>query len=148
MICSRELAAQVQSASAVDAAAGTCGRAGRVRARACRASRLAPQGRAGRGVLLVLVAGYAVFYGMWSVRKYHAYHAPAFDMGIFDQGVWLLSRFKEPFVTILGLNLFGDHTVFIMALLRAALLALAYPGDATRRASDGAWPSGAFPIYI
>ncbi len=66
--------------------------------------------------LVLLVAGYAVFYGMWSVRKYHAYHAPAFDMAIFDQGVWLLSRFKEPFVTILGLNLFGDHVVFIMGL--------------------------------
>ncbi len=66
--------------------------------------------------LVLLVAGYAVFYGLWSVRKYHAYHAPAFDMAIFDQGVWLLSRFKEPFVTILGLNLFGDHAVFIMAL--------------------------------
>ncbi len=67
-------------------------------------------------MLVVLVFAYAVFYGMWSVRKYHAFHAPAFDMAIFDQGVWLLSRFKEPFVTILGLNLFGDHAVFIMGL--------------------------------
>jgi uncharacterized membrane protein len=65
-------------------------------------------------VLMVLVVGYAVFYGLWSVRKYHAFHAPAFDMGIFDQGVWLLSQFKTPFVTIYGQNMFGDHTVFIM----------------------------------
>jgi uncharacterized membrane protein len=65
-------------------------------------------------VLLLLVIGYALYYGLWSVRKYAAYQAPAFDMGIFDQGVWLLSRFKEPFVTILGLNLFGDHPSFIM----------------------------------
>jgi uncharacterized membrane protein len=65
-------------------------------------------------VVLALVVGYAVFYGLWSVRKYHAYHAPAFDMGIFDQGVWLLSHFKTPFVTIYGQNMFGDHAVFIM----------------------------------
>jgi uncharacterized membrane protein len=65
-------------------------------------------------VLVGLVVAYAVLYGMWSVRKYHAFHAPAFDMGIFDQGVWLLSHFKTPFVTIYGQNMFGDHTVFIM----------------------------------
>jgi hypothetical protein len=33
-----------------------------------------------------------------------------FDLGIFDQGVWLLSRFRDSFVTIRGLPLFGDHT--------------------------------------
>jgi uncharacterized membrane protein len=65
-------------------------------------------------VVLALVVGYALYYGLWSIRKYDAFQAPAFDMGIFDQGVWLLSRFKEPFVTILGLNLFGDHVSFIM----------------------------------
>ena len=37
-------------------------------------------------------------------------------MGIFDQGVWLLSRFHAPFVTVMGRNLFGDHTSFILLL--------------------------------
>jgi uncharacterized membrane protein len=37
-------------------------------------------------------------------------------MGIFDQGVWLLSRFHTPFVTVMGRNLFGDHTSFVLLL--------------------------------
>ncbi len=40
-----------------------------------------------------------------------------FDLGIFDQGVWLLSRFQDPFVTIRGLPLFGDHASYILVLV-------------------------------
>jgi uncharacterized membrane protein len=98
-------------------------------------------------VLLLLVAGYAVFYGLWSVRKYHAYHAPAFDMSIFDQGVWLLSRFKDPFVTILGLNIFGDHAVFIMAFF--VPLYWIWPSPETLLVVQAmALAIGAFPIYL
>ena len=98
-------------------------------------------------VLIALVAGYAVFYGLWTVRKYHAYHVPAFDMGIFDQGVWLLSRFKEPFVTILGLNLFGDHVVFIMSLF--VPLYWLWPTPETLLVVQSvALAIGAFPIYM
>src|SRR2546426_10533354 len=32
-----------------------------------------------------------------------------FDLGIYDQGIWLMSRFKDPFVTVRGLELFGHH---------------------------------------
>ncbi len=40
-----------------------------------------------------------------------------FDLGIFDQGAWLLSRFHAPFVTIRGLDLFGDHASYILLLV-------------------------------
>ncbi len=97
--------------------------------------------------LLAMVTAYAVFYGMWSVRKYHAYNAPAFDMGIFDQGVWLMSRFKEPFVTILGLNLLGDHAVFIMALF--VPLYWLWPGPETLLVVQAmALALGGIPIYL
>jgi uncharacterized membrane protein len=33
---------------------------------------------------------------------------------LYDQGVWLLSQGKAPFVTLMGRNLFGDHTSFIL----------------------------------
>lgn len=32
-----------------------------------------------------------------------------FDLAIFTQGVWKLSQFQEPFITIRGLHLFADH---------------------------------------
>jgi uncharacterized membrane protein len=63
------------------------------------------------GVLL-----YAYYYGRFSLQKYDAFQQPGFDVGIFDQGIWLLSRFKDPFVTIMGLNLFGDHASYILLL--------------------------------
>jgi uncharacterized membrane protein len=41
----------------------------------------------------------------------------AYDFGLYDQGIWLLSRFENPFVTLMGRNLFGDHTSFILIFL-------------------------------
>jgi uncharacterized membrane protein len=66
--------------------------------------------------LIAAMVCYALFYGIWSCLKYRAYLAPGFDIGIYDQGLWLLSRFKEPFVTVLGLNIFGDHSTWILLL--------------------------------
>ena len=98
-------------------------------------------------VLLLLVTSYAVYYGMWSVRKYAALNAPAFDMGIFDQGVWLLSRFKNPFVTILGLNLFGDHLCFTM--LAFVPLYWLWPGPETLLVVQAmVLAVGAIPVYL
>jgi uncharacterized membrane protein len=67
--------------------------------------------------VVVAMVCYALLYGIWSCAKYRAYLAPGFDIGIYDQGLWLLSRFKEPFVTVLGLNIFGDHSTWILVLL-------------------------------
>ncbi|HEY4724571.1 MAG TPA: DUF2079 domain-containing protein, partial [Actinomycetota bacterium] len=39
-----------------------------------------------------------------------------FDLGIYDQATWLLSRGRAPFVTIRGLDLFGQHAAYIMVL--------------------------------
>jgi len=40
-----------------------------------------------------------------------------FDVGIYDQGTWLLSRARAPFVTVRGLDLLGQHAAYIMALI-------------------------------
>jgi len=40
----------------------------------------------------------------------------AFDLGIYDQGLWLLSRF-EMFDTVKGLPLFGHHMNLVLVLL-------------------------------
>jgi uncharacterized membrane protein len=66
---------------------------------------------AGATVLFVAVYG-------WLVLQLQAgYSTQAFDFGIFDQGLWLLSRLEEPFLTLRGLNLFGDHASLIMVFL-------------------------------
>jgi uncharacterized membrane protein len=40
-----------------------------------------------------------------------------FDLGIYDQGTWLLSRPRAPFVTVRGLDLLGQHAAYVMALV-------------------------------
>jgi uncharacterized membrane protein len=40
-----------------------------------------------------------------------------FDLGIYDQGTWLLSRPRAPFVTVRGLDLLGQQAAYIMVLV-------------------------------
>ena len=63
------------------------------------------------------VGFYFIHFALLSVQVQDAYAAPGYDMGIFDQGVWLLSHFHAPFVTVNGRELLGDHTSFILVLL-------------------------------
>jgi len=67
--------------------------------------------------IAVLIAAYGIRFSLLSVAVRDGYGTPAFDMGIPDQGIWLLSRFHAPFVTIMGRDLFADHTSFILVLL-------------------------------
>ncbi len=40
-----------------------------------------------------------------------------FDLGVYDQVIWLFSRFKEPFMTIRGLHFWGFHGNYALVLL-------------------------------
>jgi len=67
--------------------------------------------------LVALVAGYTSFFTRTTLDVHHGLGTSAYDFGLYDQGVWLLSRFRSPFVTLMGRNLFGDHTSFVLVLL-------------------------------
>jgi uncharacterized membrane protein len=70
------------------------------------------------GVLLGGMITLFVGSFVWLTWLTHArFGTFGFDLGIFDQGVWLLSRFRDPFVTIRGLPLFGDHASYILVLV-------------------------------
>jgi uncharacterized membrane protein len=56
-------------------------------------------------------------FGVLTWQQQQFYGTFGFDMGIFDQGIWLLSRFKDPFVTIRGLEYFGNHVNVTTVLL-------------------------------
>jgi uncharacterized membrane protein len=61
--------------------------------------------------------------------------------------VWLLSRFKAPFVTIMGRNLFGDHTSLILLLLVPVYWI--YPhATALLVIQSGLLALGALPVYL
>jgi uncharacterized membrane protein len=68
----------------------------------------------------IVWAGTGVFaatHAALIIGRYHRFGIYTFDFGIFDQGLWLLSRFEDPFVTLRGLNLFADHSSYVMLLL-------------------------------
>jgi uncharacterized membrane protein len=89
----------------------------------------APTGASARAALTVALrlAAYAVFSAavVWYVAHFarltYDRHlgtgTAAFDYGLYDQGLWLLSHFHDPFITIMGRNLFGSHTSFILGFL-------------------------------
>ena len=71
-----------------------------------------------RQIWLFAVAAAAVVYGWYfAVRTMNVHYGlgtSSYDFGLYEQGVWLLSRFESPSVTLMGRNLFGDHSSFIL----------------------------------
>jgi uncharacterized membrane protein len=69
------------------------------------------------GYAVAVAAATLLFTAVFSFRmvtEYRRFAINAFDFGIFDQGLWLLSRFETPFVTVRGLHLLGDHSSYVM----------------------------------
>lgn len=67
-------------------------------------------------VLAGLVAAFVAWFGRLAYFHQRYFGNFAFDLGIYDQGIWLLSQGERPFVTVRGLHLFGHHTNFILYL--------------------------------
>jgi uncharacterized membrane protein len=64
-------------------------------------------------VLAGLVALYVWVFGTLTWMQQSNFGTFGFDMGIYDQGIWLVSRFKTPFDTVRGLNYFAHHVNLI-----------------------------------
>ena len=70
-----------------------------------------------RWALFGIITLWSMVFIYLGYRRHSHYGTFGFDLGIYDQGIWLLSRFRDPFVTVRGLDLFGHHTNFILILL-------------------------------
>ena len=100
-----------------------------------------------RYILVVTTLGYIALFMFWVNKNQNGIGTQAFDLGIFDQGVWLLSKFKEPFITINGRHFFGDHTSFI--LLPFALVYKVIPSAKVLLfAQTIALGGGAIPVFL
>lgn len=66
--------------------------------------------------VIVLIVAYIVWFIYLNLKMYYSYGEPPFDLAVFDQGMWLISHFHVPFVTIMGRNIFGDHASFVLYL--------------------------------
>jgi uncharacterized membrane protein len=99
----------------------------------------------------VLLAG-AVIIWTWyftarSLDIHHALGTSSYDSALYDQGMWLLSRFDAPFVTLMGRNLFGDHTSFVLLFL-VPLYWIAPGAWIMFAAQSAAIAAGAVPVFL
>lgn len=60
------------------------------------------------------VVTFAWYMSTTTIDIHRGLGTSAYDFGLYEQGIWLLSRFDSPFVTLMGRNLFGDHSSFIL----------------------------------
>jgi uncharacterized membrane protein len=69
------------------------------------------------GGVLVVVCGFAVAYGISSVLR-HRHFDSSYDLAIYDQAIWHLSRFEAPASAVRGMSsVFGDHFHPVIAVL-------------------------------
>ena len=96
-------------------------------------------GRSERRALGVVVGFFGVAYGLYGLFRHWNFGSSAFDLGIFDQVVWHLSRFEPPGSSIRGLQQFSRRSLFSgHRPLRSLLLDQCRAGDADRRPGSAA----------
>jgi uncharacterized membrane protein len=99
------------------------------------------------GVLAGLVGLYVAVFGTLTWRQQSNFGTFGYDMGIYDQGIWLLSRFQRPFSTVRGLTYFGHHVNIVTLLFVPAYWLGA--GPHFLYAAETAWmAAGAVPIWL
>lgn len=65
--------------------------------------------RAALAVVAAMAAAYGVYFTLFTWYRHGLFLTHAYDFGTFDQGIYLVASGQEPFVTVRGLHLLGDH---------------------------------------
>jgi uncharacterized membrane protein len=94
-----------------------------------------------------MITVYVGIFGVLTWRQQSTFHTFGFDTGIHDQGIWLLSRFKNPYVTVVGRHYLGHHTNFISYLFVPAYWLGAGP-HLLLLTQTVALAAGALPIWL
>lgn len=97
-------------------------------------------------VLVALVVSWIVVFGILVVQRHDRFGSFGFDMGIFDQAIWLAAR-GESFITVRGLDLFGHHANVAFYLL-APLSWLGAGPHIWNLLQVATLAAGAVPLYL
>lgn len=68
-------------------------------------------------VLAVVAAAWVAVFGWLTWLRFERFASFGFDMGIYDQAIWLLAHLEGQFVTVRGIDLFGHHANVALYLL-------------------------------
>jgi uncharacterized membrane protein len=104
------------------------------------------EGRRWFGVVSVLAFGFFAFFSLLLWRKYAAVECESFDLAIFSQVTWKITRGATD-SSILGISMFGDHLSLVLFLL-APLYALFPSPFFLILVQTLALAVGAFPLYL
>ncbi len=99
-----------------------------------------------RVLLGLMVLGYCVVFTRLTFGLFERCAYMNFDLGIFDQAVWLISRGERPFVTLRGVHILGDHFSAILYLI-APLYWIAPTPKTLLLVQTVALALGAIPVY-
>ncbi|MEG3877245.1 DUF2079 domain-containing protein [Microcoleus sp. herbarium7] len=96
-------------------------------------------------VIWMAGAAAAIFF-LCSSWRHALFQSTAWDLGIFDQVIYLISQGKPPISSFLGFHIMGDHASWIFYIL--ALLYKIYPDVHWLLAVQAvALSAGAFPVW-
>jgi uncharacterized membrane protein len=103
--------------------------------------------RADLPILALIVALFGVGYSLVAVFRHWRFET-SFDLAIFDQAVWHLSRFETPESTIRGFsNIFGDHFHPIIAVF-APLYWVAPAAETLLVAQSVLFAASIVPVFL
>lgn len=97
--------------------------------------------------LVAVMGAWTWHFARTSLDIHHGFGTSAYDLGLYAQGLWLLSHFQTPFVTLMGRHLFGDHTSFILLLL-VPLYWIAPSADTLLFVQSAVIAAGAIPVFL
>jgi len=70
-----------------------------------------------QGLFVLMVWAYVTYFTKVSIDVHNGLGTSSYDVGLYQQGVWLLGQGEAPFVTLMGRNMLGDHASFVMVLV-------------------------------
>jgi uncharacterized membrane protein len=100
-----------------------------------------------RVVLVAAVLLWSITLDRLGTLRQDRFRTFGFDLGIYDQAIWLLSRARDPFITVRGLEAFGHH-VNVILLLLAPFYRLGAGPHFLLLVQVGAQASGAFAVFL
>lgn len=97
--------------------------------------------------IAVLVLLDAAWIGAYALVNHQLYRTHIYDLGLYDQTFWLISRFLPSYSTGAGINMVGSHAALVLYLL-APLYWLAADARLLLLAQALATALGAVPLYL
>ncbi len=98
-------------------------------------------------VLAAMVALYVGVFAHLTWRQHANWGSLGFDTGIYDQGMWLLSQGRDPFMTIRGMDYWGHH-VALIGYLFAPIYRLGGGVQAVTLVHTSWVAAGAIPLWL